>query len=137
MTHDPTLLQTAIPEFELLDDLLRRWHEHQSAYRAERALPSRDATCRDAASSRVQWDESSTAILDEQTHGFEMGAVEASFDSLSGQHRAAVQQWMLIDASGVAVWCNPRLPTGDALMDLMIAAKREMRRLLIKRSVFV
>ena len=93
---------------ELLDDILRRWHNWSAGYRAIADVGS-SPMFRQAKSGRQY--ESQYEIAEHQIDDDAMAAVDFHVYELEPMHRTALQINARNIATGRSVWTSARLPT--------------------------
>jgi hypothetical protein len=119
---------------DILDTLLRDWHEWQKGYSPVPTC-SADPMFRNAKSSKG-WDSTSDVIQDE-LHGSTMETIEAQVAELpdipkTQPYRSAIYAIARNLHVGANVWSNPRLPADQLERGVVIM---EARNLLTKRLI--
>ncbi|MCC6509962.1 MAG: hypothetical protein IT423_12720 [Pirellulaceae bacterium] len=106
---------------ELLDDILRRWHNWSAGYRAIADVGS-SPMFRQAKSGRQY--ESQYEIAEHQIDDDAMAAVDFHVYELEPMHRTALQINARNLATGRAVWRSERLPADSAERAIVLAGAR-------------
>lgn len=106
---------------ELLDDILRRWHNWSAGYRAIADVGS-SPMFRQAKSGRQY--ESQYEIAEHQLDDSAMEAVDFHVYELSADHRTALQINARNIATGRSVWTSARLPADLQARAVLLGAAR-------------
>ena len=124
-----------LDESSQVEDLLLAWHRWQDAYRPALGAGRCDPTCREYRSGNQWLDAKERAeIADAKIWKANSEIVECLVDTLSWQHRAALQVSLKNKRLGYSVWGNSRL-TAEESHRLYQEAKELLLPMLFSRGL--
>ena len=120
----------------LIDDLLKLWHTMASGETYTEGYPTECPSCRDASTSK-QWHGTD---VDDQGNVYQTAPeidrtgeyqyVDAIINRIPQPHRTALQFNARNLCTNAQVWASPRLPTGEALVTMIVEARGMFAELL-------
>ena len=127
------MMKRDICQNDIVDGLLREWHQWQKGYSAVPVCGS-DPMFRNAKSSGRHWD-STADVLDTELHGSTMETIDCQVQELPDvpqikPYRSAIYAIARNLHAGCNVWLSPRLPQDSEQRAVVIM---EARNMLVRR----
>lgn len=124
-----------LDESAQIEDLLIAWHRWQDAYSPALGVPRCDPTCRGYQTGN-QWltSKEKAELADQKIWKANSEIVDVCVDSLTWQHRAAIQTSLKNKRLGFSVWSNTRISQEES-HDLYQEAKTILFPKLVERGL--